>query len=96
MGVDDAELPVVAPVVGRRQLRHRLLRVRALAQQREPVRAVTGVRVCLRGDRTGLRLSPRDDGADGEELRLRRDAPLARLEVAGGDRVRRDDRLTHT
>ena len=55
--------------------------------RREPVRAVARVRVCLRRDRADVRLGPRDDRADGEELRLRRDAPLAGVEVARGDRV---------
>ena len=62
-----------------------------LPEQREPVRPVARVRVRLRRDGAGLRLGPGDDRADGEELRLHRDAPLARVEVAGDDRVRRDD-----
>ena len=81
-GVDDAELAVLAAVVGRGQPRDHLLGARALAQQREPVRPVARVRVRLRRDRADVRLRPGDDRADGEELRLRRDAPLARLEVA--------------
>ena len=50
----------------------------ALAQEREPVAAVARVRVRLRRDRADARLGPGHDRADGEELRLRRDAPLAR------------------
>src|SRR5437764_1297834 len=44
---------------------------------------VTAGRLC-RGERGG----PRDDRADGEELRLHRHAPLRRLGVVGDERVR--------
>ena len=91
--VDDAELPLVAAVVGvGRAARRPPRRDSPLAQQREPVRPVARVRVRLGRDRADVRLGPRHDRADREELRLRRDAPLAGVEVAGGDRVRRDDR----
>ena len=92
--VDDAELAVLAAVVGRRQPLDHLGRAQPLGEQREPVGAVARVRVGLRRDRPDTRLRPRHDRADREELRLRRDAPLRRLEVAGGDRVGCDDR-TH-
>ena len=42
--VDDAELPVRAAFVGLGQARHDLLRGEAVAEQRQPVRAVAHVR----------------------------------------------------
>jgi hypothetical protein len=92
--VDDPELALRSVVVGLGQSGDDLLRRDALAEQREPVRPVAGVRVRLRGDRPDARLGPGNDRADGEELRLRGDAPLTCLEVAGADRVRGDDRAT--
>src|SRR5581483_10320359 len=91
LAVDDAELPLVPSLVGGDEPSHHLVGVVPLAQQGEPVRSVARVRVCLRRDRADVRLRPRDDRADREELRLHGDAPLSRLEVARGDRVRRDD-----
>ncbi len=90
LAVDDPELALVAAVVRLRQARDGLLRGEPVAQQREPVGPVARVRVRLRRDRADVRLGPRHDRADGEELRLRRHPPLPRLEVAGADRVRRD------
>ena len=68
----------------------RLLRRVPLAQEREALRPVTGVRVRLRGDRADLRLRPRHDRSHREELRCHRYAPLSRMQVTGGDRERRD------
>ena len=90
MRVDDAELAVLAPLVGADERPHDVLRRVALAQEREPVGPVGEVRPGLRRDRADLGLGGRHGGAHGEELRLDGDAPLARLEVAGDDRVRRD------
>ena len=87
--VDDPELALAAVAGG--QLLDHLSRRRAAAQQREPFGAVPRVRVRLRGDRAGVRLGPRDDRAHREKLRLRRDTPLARIEVTRCDRVRRDE-----
>ena len=87
--VDDPELAMVASLVGSRQPVDDLLRGEPFAQELEPLRAVARVRVRLGRDRADVRLGPRDDGADGEELRLDRDAPLLRLEIDGDDRVRR-------
>ena len=56
--VDDAELALVASLVGRRQPLHDLVGAEALAQQREPVRAVARVRVRLRRDRARPRAPP--------------------------------------
>ena len=84
---------MVAAVVGGRQALDHLGGGEALREQREPVGPVTRVRVRLRRDRADAGPRPRDDRADGEELRLRRDAPLPGVEVAGGDRVGRDDGL---
>ena len=89
--VDDPELALVAPAVAGGQLLDHLSRRRAAAQQREPFGAVPRVRVRLRGDRAGVRLGPRDNRAHREKLRLRRDTPLARIEVTRCDRVRRDE-----
>src|SRR5207247_4919238 len=75
--VDDAELAVVAPLVGGGKPLDRLLGGEAVTEQREAVRAVARVRVGLRRDRAYVRLRPRHERADGEELRLRRDSPLA-------------------
>ncbi len=94
--VDHADLPLAAVVVGRGEPLDDLLRAQPLPQERQPVRAVAGVRVGLRRDGADARLGPRHHRADGQELRLGGDTPLARVEVAGGDRVRRDDRLSHT
>ena len=97
LAVDDADLPLVASGVVGHEPRDDLLRVEPLAQQREPVRPVTRVRVRLRRDRADAGLRPRHDRADREELRLHRDSPLRRVEIARDDRVRRDDgRLIHT
>ena len=90
--VDDAELAVVAAVVGGGQARDDLLGGQSLAEECKAVRAVAGVRVRLGRDRSHVWLRPRHDRADGEKLRLRRDTPLACLEVARGDRVGGDDR----
>src|SRR5581483_11960381 len=84
--VDDADLALLPTRVGGREPADDLVRRRAVAEQREPGGAVARVRGRLRRDRARLRLGPGDDRADGQELRLRRDPPLAALEVAGGDR----------
>ena len=89
--IHDAQLPLVPAGVGGGQPLDDLVGGEALAQQCQAVRPVARVRLGLRRDRTDLRLGPRDDRADGEELRLRRDAPLPALEVAGADRVGCDD-----
>ncbi len=94
--VDDAELAVVAFVVGARQSLHDLVGGDTVAQQREPVGPVARIRVGLRRDRADPGLGPGHDRADREELRLRGDAPLAGVEVARGDRVSGDDRISHT
>ena len=96
LAVDDAELPLRAALVRGGQPLDDLLGRESLAEQRQAVRAVARVRVRLRRDRADVRLRPGDDRADGEELRLDGDTPLARLEVAGDDRVGGDDRLSHT
>ena len=93
--VDDAELPDRLVVVRGRQPVDDLPCVEPVAEEREPLGAVAGVRVGLRRDRADLRRGPRDDGADREELRLCRHAPLARVEIARADRVRRDEPLSH-
>ena len=90
LGIDDPELAVGAALVRRGEPLDHLLGAEPVAQEREPSRAVAGIRVRLRRDRADVRLRPRDDRADREELRLRRHAPLPRLEVARADRVRRD------
>ena len=94
--VDDAELAVLASLVGLGERLDRLGGARAVAQEREPVRPVAWVRVRLGRDGADTRLGPRHHRADREELRLRGDAPVARLEVAGRDRVGRDDPVSHT
>ena len=53
-GVDDAELTLVAAVVGLGQPLDDLLGRQTLPQEREPVRAVARVRVGLRRDRAHL------------------------------------------
>src|SRR5207244_13203932 len=78
VAVDDAELALVATVVGTDQPPHDVVRGGALSQQREALRSVPRVRIRLRRDRADLGLRPRHDRADGEELRLPGDAPLAR------------------
>ena len=93
LGVDHPELTTVALVVRVGQSGDDGLRVQAVAQQCQPVRAVAGVRVRLRRDGARVRLSPGHDRPDGEELRLHRHTPLARVEVARDDRVRADRRL---
>jgi hypothetical protein len=93
--VDDAQLAVLAALVRAREALDHPVGREPIAQQREPVRPVARVRVRLRRDGSDLGLGPRDDGADGEELGLYGDAPAARLEVTGGDRVRRDARFSH-
>ena len=88
---------MIAPFVRRRQPVDDLLRGQALAEQDQALRAVARVRVGLRRDRASARLGPGNDRADGEELRLGRDAPLAGLEIAGRDGVGGYDydRLSH-
>ncbi len=61
-----------------------------VSQEPQALRPVGEVRPRLGRDRTDLRLRGRHRGPYGEELRLDGDAPLARLEVAGDDRVRGD------
>jgi hypothetical protein len=95
-GVDYAELTVIAPVVGAGQPLDDLAGGAALAEQAEPVRPVAGVGVGLCRNGADLRLGPGDDRADGQELRLDRDAPLPCVQVAGDDRVRRDAWTSHT
>ena len=70
---------------------HDLVGAQSFTQQREAVGAVARVGIRLRRDRADAGLRPRNDRADREELRLHGDAPLRRLEIARGDRVRRDD-----
>ena len=94
--IDHSELALVASLVLRDQPLDDLAGAQALAQEREPVRAVARVCVRLRRDSPHLRLGPRDDEADGEELGLDGYSPLLRLEIAGRDRERRDDRVSHT
>ena len=89
-GVDDAELPLVAAVVGLGQALDDLLGRQALPQQREAIGAVARIRVRLRRDGAHPGLRPGDDRPDGQELRLHGDAPLSRIEVARHDRIRRD------
>ena len=95
LGVDDPELAMSAIVVRGCQSLDDFLGREPFPQQCEPVRAVARIRVRLRRDGADERLRPRDDGADGEELRLDGDAPVPRLEVARADRVRRDDHASH-
>ena len=94
--VDHAELALVAVVVGCREALDDLLGAQPFAQQRQALGAVARVRVGLRrhGAHAGSR--PRDDRADGQELRLGRHTPLSGLEITGGDRVGGDERLSHT
>ena len=56
--------------------------------QPQAVRAVGHVGVALGRDGTDVSLRPRNDGADGKELRRDRHAPLTGLEVAGDQRER--------
>src|SRR5581483_67363 len=91
VAVDDADLAFVAAVIRADETAHGLLGVGAFAQQCEAFRAVAWVRVRLGRDGADVRLGPRNDGADGQELRLHRDAPLPGVEVARGDGERRDD-----
>ena len=88
--VHDPDLPVLAAFVGRRRAFDDLLRGQPLAQEREALRPVPRIRIRLGRDRAHSRLRPGDDRADGEELRLHGDSPLAPLEIAGTDRVRGD------
>ena len=90
MRVDDPELSLLAAGVGAREPVDDLRRAQSLAEEREPVGAVAWVRVGLGGDRADVRLRPRHDRSDGQELGLGRDTPLTRGEIAGADRVRRD------
>ena len=89
--VDDTELPVGPPAVGRRQPLHDIGGGRPLAEHGEAVRPVADLRQGLSGDGAGARGGPDDDRADGEELGLDSDAPFPALAVAGDDRVGRDD-----
>ena len=91
MAVDDSELPLVASVVGADEPAHDLVGGVSLPQQVESLRPVARIGVGLGRDRADVRLGPRHDRADGEELRLHGDSPLRGVEVAAGDRVRRDD-----
>ncbi len=91
LAVDDPELALGAVLVGRGQALDHLVGGNPFAEQREPFGPVPRVRPRLRRDRAHERLGPGNDRADAEELRLHRDAPLPRLEVAGADRVRRDE-----
>ncbi len=89
--VDNTELAMLAPVVCLRESLYDLVGGHSLAEERKPVRPVARVRVRLCRDRADVRLGPRDNGADREELRLRCNSPLTCVEVARDDRVRRDD-----
>src|SRR5579859_2889611 len=86
--VDDPELPLVPAVVRGREPFHDLLCAEAVAHEREPVRPVARVRIRLRRDRADVGFRPRHDRADGEEFRLHRHAPLLRVRIVCGDRVR--------
>ena len=86
--VDDAELPVVAPVVGAGQPLDDLGRREARGEQLEPVRARSA------GSRTPASRPRRRCGCahgtiepTARNFDCGRDAPLAGVEVAGGDRV---------
>ena len=96
VAVDDAQLPGFASFVVGGEPRDDLVGGTPLAEQREPVRPVARIGVRLRRDRADVRLGPRHDGADREELRLHRHAPLRCLEVAGDDREGRDGSPSHT
>ena len=96
VSIDDAELPLVSAVVGRRERVHDVLRAPSVAEERQPLGAVTRIRVRLRRDRADVRFRPRDDAAHREELRLHADSPLACVEIAGGDGIGRDDVTRHT
>ncbi len=89
--VDDTKLTVFTLGIGSCETLDHLLGTRPAAQQCEPVRAVTRVRIRLGRDRAHSGLRPGDDRSDREELGLGRDAPLPCLEVARRDRVGRDD-----
>ena len=89
-GIDHSELTLVSAFVGLGQPLDDLLGRQTLTQEREAVRAVARIRIGLRRDGAHLRLGPGDDRPDGEELRLHGNAPLPRIEVAGHDRIRRD------
>jgi hypothetical protein len=82
---------VVAAVVGGRQTLDDLVGAEAFAEKLEPLGPIARVRVSLGRDRADPWLGPRDDRADREELGLGGDAPLALVEVAGGDRVGGDE-----
>ena len=64
--------------------------MKATAQELQAVSPVTAVGERLRRDRPDLGLRCADERADGEKLRLDADSPLAALEVARDERVRRD------
>jgi hypothetical protein len=96
VAVDDPDLALGTALVGAGQARDGVVGREPFAQEREALGAVARVGERLRGDRSDLGLGEGTDRADGEELRLHGDAPLPRLEVARRDRVRRDDRLSHT
>src|SRR5262249_5610496 len=93
--VDDTELALVATLVAGRQSLDALVRRESLREKLEPLRSVARVGVGLGRDGADRRAGPGDDRADSEELRLRGNAPLARAEVAGNDRVGRDDGRPH-
>ena len=64
----------------------------ATKEQLESLGPVTRVGICLGCDRAHMGCRPRYDRAHREKLRLGCDAPLAGTEIAGADRVGRDDR----
>src|ERR687893_322999 len=66
--VHDAQLPVVAALVGRGELLDGLFGGPAFGHQIEAARAVVKVRHRLGGDGAHAGARPRHDGADGEEL----------------------------
>src|SRR5205807_10441196 len=75
LAVDDTELPLRAAAVGGSQPLDDLAGREPLPEQDEPVRAVARAGVGLRRDRTDVRLCPRNDRSDSEELRLDGAAP---------------------
>ena len=91
-GIDDPELSVRALVVRRGQSVDHVLGREAFPQEREALGPIARIGIRLRRDRADVWLRPRDDRSDREELRLGRDPPLARSEIARTERVRRHRR----
>ena len=91
--VHNPNLALLWAIIRARQRGDSLLRRLALRQQVEATRAIARVRPGLRRHRADTGFGERHDRADGEKLRLHRDAEVARLRIEPNDGESGDARV---